>query len=166
VIRPPAPGELARLQEIEVAAGQAFADVGMAEIAAADPPSLATLERYRAADRTWVVTVGDAVAGYILMDLVDGDAHVEQVSVDPRFRGRRLGGLLLDHVAAVARERGLGAVTLTTFRDVPWNEPYYARCGFRTLAEDELGPGLRALRATEAAHGLDPDQRVCMWRAL
>ena len=42
------------------------------------------------------------------------------------------------------------AVTLTTFRDVPWNAPYYERLGFRTLAADEITPGLAAIRAHEA----------------
>jgi hypothetical protein len=66
----------------------------------------------------------------------------------------------------VARQRGLDAVTLTTFRDVAWNAPYYERCGFRVLDETELGPGLRRVRDTEAAHGLDPARRVCMRRDL
>lgn len=55
---------------------------------------------------------------------------------------------------------GVPAPTLTTFTDVP----YYRRCGFRTPAEDELGPGLREIRRQEAAHGLDRWPRVCMRR--
>jgi hypothetical protein len=34
------------------------------------------------------------------------------------------------------------------------------------LAEDELGPELRAKRDAETAHGLDPALRVCMRRDL
>ncbi|MZD06511.1 GNAT family N-acetyltransferase, partial [Streptomyces sp. SID5785] len=55
---------------------------------------------------------------------------------------------------------------LTTFRDVEWNAPYYARLGFRVLAEDEVTPGLARIRAAEAAHGLDRWPRVCMRREL
>ena len=149
------------------AAGRAFAGVGMPEISAAEPAPVEDLERYRAAGRAWVVApAGGPAAGYALVDDVDGQAHVEQVSVDPAWSRRGLGRMLLDHVAAVARGEGRAAVTLTTFRDVPWNAPYYARCGFRTLAPDELGPGLRAVRDAEAAHGLDPETRVCMRRDL
>lgn len=61
-----------------------------------------------------------------------------------------------------AREDGLTALTLTTFTDVPWNAPYYARLGFRALSESELTPGLRRIRAEEAAHGLARWPRVCM----
>jgi hypothetical protein len=48
----------------------------------------------------------------------------------------------------------------------PRNEPYYRRCGFRTLGENELTSGLVAIRRREAAHGLDRWPRVCMRREL
>jgi hypothetical protein len=41
--------------------------------------------------------------------------------------------MLLDRAAADAAAKGLRALTLTTFAEVPWNAPYYARCGFRVL---------------------------------
>jgi hypothetical protein len=55
---------------------------------------------------------------------------------------------------------------LTTFTDVPWNAPYYQRLGFRRLSDDKLTPGLRAIRAREAAIGLDRWPRCCMRRDL
>ncbi len=45
---------------------------------------------------------------------------------------------------------------LTTFRDVPWNMPFYARLGFDEVAPNELTPALRAVLADEARRGLDP----------
>lgn len=69
---------------------------------------------------------------------------------------------LLDHAASLAAADGLPALTLTTFAHVPWNAPYYARCGFRVLADIELTLGLRAIRRREAALGLDWWPRVCM----
>jgi GNAT superfamily N-acetyltransferase len=176
VIRPPQHDELERLRAIERAAGRMFLEVGMPDIAGDEPLAAAVLDHYRTAGWAWVVTVdgaGGAPAGYVVVDVLDEpgpapgrSAHVEQVSVDPEHGGLGLGRRLLDHVAAVARQRGLDAVTLTTFRHVPWNAPYYERCGFRTLTEVELGPGLRRVRDAEAAHGLDPSQRVCMRRDL
>lgn len=65
-----------------------------------------------------------------------------------------------------ADSEGAPALTLTTFTDVPWNAPYYARCGFRRLDDGELTPGLREISEREAAHGLDRWPRVCMRRAL
>jgi hypothetical protein len=57
-------------------------------------------------------------------------------------------------------------VLLTTFRDVPWNAPYYQRLGFHILRDEELGPGLRSIRAHETQLGLPPESRVCMRLAL
>jgi ribosomal protein S18 acetylase RimI-like enzyme len=142
----------------------------MPAIAAAEPEPLEALVAYRRAGRAWVLVPDDDPAGspvaYTLVDVVDGAAHVEQISVDPGFARRGLGRRLLDHVAAEARGEGRSAMTLTTFRDVPWNAPYYERCGFRVLAEHELGPELRTKREAEAALGLDPALRVCMRREL
>jgi hypothetical protein len=61
---------------------------------------------------------------------------------------------------------GIAALTLTTFSQVPWNAPYYERCGFRCLDEAELTPGLRAIRRHEAEMGLDRWPRLCMRRDL
>jgi len=58
------------------------------------------------------------------------------------------------------------ALTLTTFAQVPWNAPYYARCGFRILGDAEVTPGLRAIRRQEAEMSMDRWPRVCMRRDL
>ncbi|MET8892798.1 GNAT family N-acetyltransferase [Streptomyces albogriseolus] len=169
-IRPAAPGDLPALQDVERAAGAPFRDLGMPEIADDDPPALDELERYRKAGRCWVATdEGDGAdgcdgrpVGHLIAEPVDGALHVEQVSVHPDAARRGVGRALLAHAARRAREEGLTALTLTTFADVPWNAPYYARLGFRTLSEPELTPGLRRIRAEESAHGLDHWPRVCM----
>lgn len=79
---------------------------------------------------------------------------------------RGVGRELLDHLGQVARAERVPALTLTTFTEVPWNAPYHARCGFHPMTEGVVGPQLRAVRAREAAHGLDRRPRVCMRRAL
>ena len=57
-------------------------------------------------------------------------------------------------------------MTLTTFADVPWNGPLYERLGYRRLADAELGPELRSVRARETAHGLDRWPRIAMIKRL
>ena len=158
-IRPATAADLPLLQEIERAAGECFRDVGMPEIADDEPFPVEVLERYRAAGRAWVaVDDADRPVAYLLADPVDGAVHIEQVSVHPGHAGRGLGRALIDQVGRQS------PLTLTTFAEVPWNAPYYARLGFRVLAEDEWTPGLRAIRAHEAAIGLDRWPRVCMRR--
>ncbi|WP_406863842.1 GNAT family N-acetyltransferase [Streptomyces sp. HUAS MG47] len=167
-IRPASSAELPLLQDIERAAGEPFRSLGMTEIAEDDPLPTDVLESYRAAGRAWVAEPdgGAGPVAYLLVDTVDGAAHIEQVSVHPAAARRGIGRALIEHVAADAAAQGLTALTLTTFTDVPWNAPYYARLGFRTLAEAELTDGLREIRRAEAAHGLDVWPRVCMRRDL
>ncbi|MGH9024535.1 MAG: GNAT family N-acetyltransferase [Acidimicrobiia bacterium] len=162
-VRPGVASDLISMQDIERSASERFREVGMPEIADDEPAPLAELQQYVVAGRAWVLTdADDRAVAYVLVDVIDGNAHIEQLSVDSEHQRQGLGRALVDHVATWARAGGMPAVTLTTFHDVPWNGPYYERLGFRTLADAELTPGLVELHATEAAHGLDPDARVCM----
>jgi ribosomal protein S18 acetylase RimI-like enzyme len=159
--------DLPALQDIERATGRAFRGIGMPEIAADDPPSLAELTGYQQAGRAWVTAAPDGhPVAYLLAGPVDGNLHIEQVSVHPACGRRGLGRALLDHAAACAAAASQPALTLTTFTEVPWNAPYYERCGFRRLPEAGLTPGLREIRRREAAHGLDRWPRTCMRRDL
>ena len=98
---------------------------------------------------------------YLLGEPVDDAEHIEQVSVHPR-RGPPAHRPGPDRAHRRPRTRGADGLTLTTFADVPWNAPYYARIGFRVLGEAELTPGLRKIRAHEAELGLDRWPRVAM----
>jgi ribosomal protein S18 acetylase RimI-like enzyme len=159
--------ELPALQDIERAAGQPFADIGMTEIAQDEPYPLAELAACARAGLLWVTADElDQPVAYLMASVVDGCLHVDQVSVHPGSARRGLGRELLEHAASRAAADGLAALTLTTFADVPWNAPYYRRCGFRVLEETELTPGLRAIRQHEAELGLARWTRVCLRRDL
>ncbi|HZG04655.1 MAG TPA: GNAT family N-acetyltransferase [Streptomyces sp.] len=170
MIRPGEPTDVPVLQDIERAAGQPFRPLGMQAVADDEPPSEETLLGYIASGRAWVhvdeAAGDDRPVAYVLVDHVDGLAHIEQVSVHPDHARRRIGAGLIDHVARWARGKGIPALTLTTFTDVAWNGPYYERIGFRYLADDEVTEGLRSIRAAEAAHGLDRWPRACMRRDI
>ena len=149
MIRPPTAREIPALRRIERAAGAAFGQVGLPEVAADEPPPLVHLEAFRVAGRAWVsVDPADRPVGYLVALVLDGRAHVEQVSVDPARRGERRGAELIDALAGWARTQGFAELTLTTFRDVPWNAPYYARLGFAELHAP--GPELCEAIAAEA----------------
>jgi len=166
VLRSATESDVSVMRDVERAAGEAFRSLGMDAVADDDPPPAVVLREYVASGRAWVVDEGHGPAGYLLADVVDGCAHVEQVTVHPEHAGARWGARLVDHLAERALRRGLPALTLTTFRDVPWNGPYYLRLGFRWLPEEELTPGLRALRQREREHGLDRWPRGCMRREV
>lgn len=155
------------MRHVELRAGRLFAGIGMLDVAGHPPPSVESLRAYATGDRAWVAEADAAgVVGFALADVVDGCGHLEQLSVDPDFGRRGIGSALIDRVDAWAAARGLPAVTLSTFLEVEWNGPYYARLGFVVMAEDELGPGLRGLRSAETGHGLDVGARVFMRRTV
>jgi GNAT superfamily N-acetyltransferase len=167
VIRLARPDDLPALIDIEREAGGLFRDVDMAAIADDDPGSVAELAVYQRDGRAWVsVDDGDRPVAYLVAEVVDGCAHIEQVSVRPSHARRGLGSALIEELAAWAGSRGLPALTLTTFVAVPWNAPYYERLRFRVLPDAEIGDGLRAIRRAEAARGLDTWPRVAMIRPL
>jgi phosphinothricin acetyltransferase len=113
--------------------------------------------------RAWVVAVDGEVAGFLAVRVVDGAAHVEEVAVDPRFGRRGYATSLLGEVTSWARESALPAITLTTFRDVPWNRPFYEQRGYRVVEPGELSEALRELvRDEEERHGLPAELRVVM----
>lgn len=166
IIRAATDRDLRTVREIERAAGRGFRDIDMAAVADDEPPAIEVLEGYVQAERAWVSERDGQPVAYLIADVVDGNAHVEQVSVHPEHAGHGYGRALIEHLAGWAADRGHPALTLTTFLDVPWNGPYYQRCRFRLLAADEITVGLRALREHEAAKGLDRWPRGCMRRDL
>jgi GNAT superfamily N-acetyltransferase len=167
VIRPARAEDLPALRDLEIAAGASFRELGMADVADDDPPTVADLAAYQEGGRAWVVAdAADHPVAYLLVQVLDGSAHIDQVSVHPSLARQGLGRRLLDTVAAWAAQRGLSALTLTTFANVPWNAPYYERLGFRVLSADQTTSGLRRVQDHEARHGLAQWPRVAMWRAI
>lgn len=159
--------DLPVFQAIEVAAGRAFAEIGMTAVAGDEPPTLEVLRGFRRDGTAWAhVDADDVPDAYLIAEIVDGSAHIEQVSVHPTAARKRIGRALIENLAQWARERGISTMTLTTFTEVPWNGPYYQRCGFRYLTDGETTAGLREIRAAEIARGLDEWPRACMRREL
>lgn len=164
--RPPRPDERFDIQAIATLAGMRFAehdDPRIADRADDLPPTLDQLGNWIDTGRAWVsVDAADEPVGFVVVDVVDGLGHIEELAVRPDQQRVGHGRALLDAVLVWCLGTAKPAVTLTTFRDVEWNRPYYERRGFRVLLEDEVGPGLGAKVKEEAEHGLDPDLRVCM----
>lgn len=164
MIRAARPHDYRALQDVERRAGELFRDIGMPEIADDEPP---TVDHLASGAALYVATddAGDPV-GYALVALIDGHAHLEQISVVPEAGRQGIGSGLIDAVVDWARARGDAEVTLTTFREVPFNAPLYARRGFVVVDEPDWTEGQRAVMAKERADGLDVRARVVMRRAL
>ena len=153
------------MRAIERQASQRFQGTPEAWIAADPPAPAALLADRRDAGGLWVATLeGDRPVAAIRFRPLDDNLYIEQLDVLPAHAGRRLGAALLDRAEILAREAGLGALLLSTFRDVPWNAPWYRRIGFEVI--EVLPSSLESIRRDHIARGLDESRRVFMRRSV
>lgn len=163
-IRTPHPAEIAALPAIEMAAAEVFPAEDIPAELRQEGLSRETFQTAADEGRLFVAICLPLArpVGLALATLVDGSAHVHEMDVLPEHARRGLGRALLGAVVAWAEQRGFPSVTLTTFRHLPWNAPFYAAQGFRALPDQQLPAGLARLLAAEAEAGLDPSKRVAM----
>ncbi len=168
LIRAAVHGDIDAMRAVEVDAGARFAEVGLGSIAEDEPMSADDLAAYVDGRRAWVIVEGEdgPVVGSVVVSIVDGHGHVDQIDVARSAQGRGLGVALMAVAEAWASAAGCTEMTLTTFRDVEFNGPWYRRRGYHDLEPDQLGPELAAIRAAEVAAGLDVEPRVAMARTL
>ena len=112
-----------------------------------------------------ILVAGDPPVGFARLEQVDGQAHLEQLSVHPDASRAGLGRALVAAALDWARAQGCGSMTLCTFAEVPFNAPFYASCGFVIVSRPS--GELLAVREHEKALGLDAlGERVAMRRDL
>lgn len=155
------------LPAVERSAGEAFRAIeDLAWIADGDDLSV---ERYAAligGGTSWVAADSNgAIVGFLCAERAEEELHIWELAVVQERQRAGIGRRLLDTALAWARSAGVGAVTLTTFRDVAWNEPFYHHHGFVTLDAAQAGPRLAGLLAEEEARGLPASLRCAMRRA-
>jgi GNAT superfamily N-acetyltransferase len=113
--------------------------------------------------RLWVASAGNVPVGFALVRMLAHDLpHLEEIDVDPSHGRRGLGTALVKAVCEWATDSGYAVLTLTTFRAVPWNLPFYARMGFVEIPRETLRSELAAVVSEEAHRGLDPNTRAVM----
>jgi len=163
-VRLPHVDELPTLNRIELAAAARFAEVGMPEMVTFPTVPLQAFQIQHA--QGLLLVIDQPVTGFALTDLWDGCLYLVELDVHPASSGGGRGRLLLQGVMELARERSLPWVTLSTFRDVPWNAPFYARVGFEIVEPATLGLRHVAQRHEEQENGLDVSRRVMMRRSV
>ncbi|MCA3720878.1 GNAT family N-acetyltransferase [Phenylobacterium sp.] len=157
--------ELRAIAAIERESAQRFLETHEAWIAQ-DPPAPEELlaERLEAGG-LWVATLpDDRPVAAIRFRPLEAVLYIEQLDVLPEFSGRRLGAGLLDKAGSLAGAAGLEALVLSTFRDIPWNAPWYSRIGFEVI--EVLPAALDDIRRENLARGLDESRRVFMRREV
>lgn len=162
-IRLATPADIPFLPDIESAAGELFSQLpALANL----PDGVTSLEEFQESQQNnllWVAALPSGKPiGFAQVYIVDGLVHLDEIDVHPDYGRQGIGRKLVQTVIEWAQSEGIPAITLTTFRNIPWNEPFYRKLGFRVLELEELSAGLIKLVVEEESHGLDRALRVVM----
>ncbi len=159
--------DLSLLTDIELEAATRFSELAFPPIDV-DRCLPATFLREAILERrVWVACHdGGDVVGFALAMELDGAAHLLEIDVVPDHGRRGVGQALIARVEAWGRANDLASITLTTFRDVPWNGPYYRRLGFQELAPGDQSPAIREILDTEQGLVKGGWVRVAMVRPI
>lgn len=161
--------DLPLLAQVERSAAALFAQAGadLAWLAHGEPLPLRTLQALQQRGGVWVAADGqDRPAGFLAAQPLDGQIFIVELSVALPHQRQGLGARLLDAAAAHARAQGCASLTLSTYRHLPWNAPYYARHGFSEIDAVALGAGHALKLAREAQDRHDPALRCLMRKPL
>ena len=97
-VRPMAVHDLDAVKAVERSAGERFrslADPRLSRCADDEPFTEAELTPYIRDSRAWVAVEGTAVVGFVIVDILDGCAHIEEIAVAAQFGRRGHGAALL-----------------------------------------------------------------------
>ena len=154
-------GDIFRMQEIERAAAELFRGSELIDIDAMSVASLGDHETSISQGLSFVAEAEGRIAGFVMGEMHFDDAYLHELDVDPAFGKRGIGAELVRRFVSGARAKGAKVVYLSTFRDPPWNAPFYRKLGFVDVAR---GDYLRWMSAIEDAQAkfLDVGTRVFM----
>ncbi len=102
--------------------------------------------------------------GYAILHPVGGFLHLRELAVDPAHGRRGIGTALLAAAIDRSRDEGHEGVSLTTFRDLPFNERFYAGQGFVECALDAAPAPLARQFLAEVPPGIATEKRLLMLR--
>lgn len=163
-IRLARPDDLSLLAAIEVAAERLFVDFGIELPDDSVTEAWAYEEACMEQRLLLAVDEADRPVGFSILEIVDGDVYLDEVDVHPSHGRQGLGTALVRASCDWALTHGYQAITLTTWRCVPWNAPFYRKLGFEEVPDASLGPQLAAVRKAEAARGLEKRYARCAMR--
>lgn len=102
----------------------------------------------------WVADADGGIVAFLGAHVEDDRLHIDEFAVARDRQGQGLGRRMLAVAVDWARAHRLAAVSLTTFRSVPFNGPFYASFGFRDWPPEEAPASIRQRLIHEADAGL------------
>lgn len=159
--------DIGRLEAVERSAATLFRTLpDLAWLAEDRTAGLEAHARAVAQGLSWVaVDEADQPVGFLIAAVEDeAELHILELAVGADHQGRGAGRALMQTARREAEARALKALTLTTFRSVAWNAPFYARLGYAPVTAETAPAYLRDALAAQAEHGLT--DRVAMRLSL
>lgn len=105
---------------------------------------------------------GRQIVGFGACQACEDALHLWELAVRRERQGQGIGRAIVAACTDLGRRRGLPAVTLSTFRDIAWNAPFYGRLGFIEVPEAAFNRRLALIRQREVDLGLDVANRCAM----
>ena len=141
-----------RLAAIELAAARLFPPGRVPDVEETLPLDL--LKQGLAEQLLWVAEQQAVVVGFTLSGVHQEYLHLLEVAVHPDWGRQGIGRQLVSQVLEQAGRRGLPGVTLTTFRDLAFNGPFYASLGFVEIPAHQCSAIIADIIARELALGM------------
>ncbi len=166
IIRPTRLADIGALPAIEQSAGDLFRGTDRAWVADAPPTAPEEHEDAIRNGLHWTALIDDEIAGFLLAERFGSALHIGEIAVAAPHQRQGAGRALISAAEAYAASAAFAALTLTTYRDLPWNGPFYARLGFHEIPQAELPGHLAARLRAEALAGHDPRLRCAMVKRI
>ncbi len=162
--------DLAVVAEIERAAAKKFSPyiawLNVASHLLEGLVPLHFLRQAQAENRLWVAACDRQVVGFVVIKPLIESCFIVEIDVHPEHWRKGIGSALLEACCASAKRQGFSKMTLTTFRKVPWNIPFYQQAGFALLPPEHWPPEIQAIVRHEDRYGFATEKRAVMARSL
>ena len=103
------------------------------------------LSIWLSAGRIYIAEDNGKAVGFVAAVTMDDTLYIAEISTIQEYQGKGVGLTLISTVFDWARELAAATgskprVSLTTYREITWNAPYYRKRGFREVEARTLGP--------------------------
>ena len=160
-IRPARLADIPAMQWVERDAGELFRGLGLLDLDASADASVGEHMLSIEEGLSFVAEADGRVCGFVMGEMKEGGVYLHELDVIREAQQRGFGRQLIGRFNEEARYKNAAYVFLSTFRDPPWNAPFYRKLGFVDMASDDRLPWMSAMEA-EQAKFLDLSTRVFM----
>ena len=151
------------LPEIERSSGEVFRQIPHLEWIADD--DVQSVERHEDFIRQGLAWVAESqtgnIVGFLNAERLGHSLHIWQMAVHSDHQKQGTGRKLVEAAKDWVVGENLAPITLTTFRNLAWNELFYRKCGFH-LIHNDVPASLQNILDAEVAAGLPRDERCAM----